>query len=434
MASSLEQKWILPLTIASIISLLLFFLTTVGLGLGPASLSMSGDIERDSSSLLQGTQKIQVLEGEVTTFADGNGSVVDAQPSGRRLPVLAYSISGGKGDVERMKRLLLALYHPHNEYILHLDLDAPPKERIDLTRFIRMDSVFMEVGNVHMVLKANLVTYRGVTMLTTYLHCAAILLQKRRDWDWYINLSASDYPLVSQDDFLHVLASVPLSLNFVDHSSNLGMKEHLRARPIVVDPALYSSTKSELFFASQKRSIPTAFKLFDGSAWVMLSRAFVEYVIWGWDNLPRLALMYYTNYVSSPEGYFQTVICNSREFRNTTVNHDLHYIEWDVPAMQHPRVLGMKDYPIFSIKGLPFARKFNEHDEVLNKIDRELLGRARWHFTPGAWCVGSSDDGKDACWELGDFSRVRPTNASLRLQAFMKRILSSPNFREKQCI
>ena len=38
-----------------------------------------------------------------------------------------------------------------------------------------------------------------------------------------------------------------------------------------------------------------------GSAWVTLSRPFVEYVIMGWENLPRLALMYFTNTVSSPE-------------------------------------------------------------------------------------------------------------------------------------
>ena len=67
---------------------------------------------------------------------------------------------------------------------------------------------------------------------------------------------------------------------------------------------------------------------------MFLTRPFSEYCIWGWDNLPRTALMYYTNFVSSCEGYFQTVICNSREFRNTTVNSDLHFIQWDTPPLQ----------------------------------------------------------------------------------------------------
>ncbi|GFQ07047.1 hypothetical protein PHJA_002848800 [Phtheirospermum japonicum] len=59
--------------------------------------------------------------------------------------------------------------------------------------------------------------------------------------------------------------------------------------------------KSGVFWAKEKRSLPAAFKLFTGSAWVVLSRPFLEFCIWGWDNLPRTLLMYYTNFLSSPE-------------------------------------------------------------------------------------------------------------------------------------
>ena len=40
-------------------------------------------------------------------------------------PVLAYYISGGHGDSVRMTRLLKAVYHPRNRYLLHLDAGAP---------------------------------------------------------------------------------------------------------------------------------------------------------------------------------------------------------------------------------------------------------------------------------------------------------------------
>jgi len=36
-------------------------------------------------------------------------------------------------------------------------------------------------------------------MVANTLHAAAVLLNQARDWDWFINLSASDYPLVTQD-------------------------------------------------------------------------------------------------------------------------------------------------------------------------------------------------------------------------------------------
>ncbi|KAA8518889.1 hypothetical protein F0562_016337 [Nyssa sinensis] len=41
-----------------------------------------------------------------------------------KLPRFAYLISGTKGDGPRLKRLLQAVYHPRNYYLLHLDLEA----------------------------------------------------------------------------------------------------------------------------------------------------------------------------------------------------------------------------------------------------------------------------------------------------------------------
>jgi protein xylosyltransferase len=36
-------------------------------------------------------------------------------------------------------------------------------------------------------------------MIAATLHGAAILLRQSENWDWFINLSASDYPLITQD-------------------------------------------------------------------------------------------------------------------------------------------------------------------------------------------------------------------------------------------
>lgn len=114
-------------------------------------------------------------------------------------PRLAYLITGTKGDSLRMRRTLQAVYHPRNQYVLHLDLEAPPRERIDLSSYVKSDLVFSEVENVHVIAKGNLVTYKGPTMIACTLHAVAVLLKAGAKWDWFINLSASDYPLVTQD-------------------------------------------------------------------------------------------------------------------------------------------------------------------------------------------------------------------------------------------
>lgn len=343
---------------------------------------------------------------------------------------LAYLISGSKGDGERLKRTLQALYHPLNQYILHLDRESSAGERANLFHYVRASALFAQAGNVHVIRKANLVTYRGPTMVANTLHAAAILLRKSQEWDWFINLSASDYPLVTQDDLLHTFSYLPRDLNFVGYTSNLAWKEQKRIKPVIIDPGLYRSKKSDVFWVTEKRSMPTAFKMFTGSAWMALSRKFVEFMIWGWDNLPRTLLMYHANIISTPEFYFHTLICNSPEFRNTTVNSDLHYISWDNPPKQHPRSLGLRDFRRMVQSNAPFARKFRKNDPVLDKIDRELLGRNISSVTPGGWCVGKQND---PCSVVGDKTLIKPGPGSKRLGQLISRRLTRKNFRVGQC-
>nr|AAK32748.1 AT3g03690/T12J13_3 [Arabidopsis thaliana] len=333
------------------------------------------------------------------------------QNSNSTLPCFAYLISASKGDAGKLKRLLRSLYHRRNHYLIHLDLEAPEEEHLEMIRFVAGEPLFQPEGNVMIVGKPNLVTYRGPTMLATTLHAMALLLRCCR-WDWFINLSASDYPLVTQDDLSDAFSELPRDLNFIQHTSRLGWKMNKRGKPIIIDPGLYSLNKSEIWWVSNQRSLPTSFKLFTGSAWTFLSRPFAEYCIIGYDNLPRTLLLYYTNFVSSPEGYFQTLICNSDEFKNTTVNHDLHYIAWDNPPKQHPKILGTRDYRKMVMSNRPFARKFKSNDPVLNRIDREILRRKR---------------------KLGSKPDLGPGPGARRLKSLLMRLLLRRNFVNRQC-
>ncbi|KAF9670853.1 hypothetical protein SADUNF_Sadunf13G0112200 [Salix dunnii] len=282
--------------------------------------------------------------------------------SGLEPPRFAYLISGTKGDSQRMMRTLQAVYHPRNQYILHLDLEAPPRERLMLGGYVKNDPTFQEVGNVRVMAQSNLVTYKGPTMFACTLQAIAIMLRESLEWDWFINLSASDYPLVTQDgltfelllsnrflhfaskgkdifvlhwgmrevpqnlcqkrdtvsgimkficigrllessglnsrlslrkkiifcapfvfpscmailsekvdflkrpipDLLHVFSNLSRNLNFIEHTQLTGWKLNSRAKPIIVDPGLYLSKKSDLYLTTQRRSLPTSFKLFTG--------------------------------------------------------------------------------------------------------------------------------------------------------------------------
>ncbi|GAB2284513.1 hypothetical protein Dimus_018967 [Dionaea muscipula] len=344
------------------------------------------------------------------------------------LPRFAYLISGSKGDLDKLWRTLGSVYHPLNQYVVHLDLESSLEERSELASRVDKEPIFSKTGNVYVITNANMVTYRGPTMVSNTLHACAILLKRGRDWDWFINLSASDYPLVTQDDIIYTFSKLNRSLNFIEHTSRLGWKEGQRAMPLIIDPGLYSTRKSDIYWVQPSRSLPTAFKLFTGSAWMVLSRGFVEYMIWGWDNLPRTLLMYYTNFVSSPEGYFHTVICNAPEFTGTVVNHDMHYIAWDTPPRQHPHTLSVNDTVLMITSNAAFARKFKQDDPVLDQIDRQLLGRRKGSFTLGGWCAG-----KPRCTKVGNAKKIKPGPGAQRLSRLISTTVLSQAFTRNQC-
>ncbi|KAI3443023.1 uncharacterized protein J3R85_000375 [Psidium guajava] len=406
----LDGKWLAPLLITSALSLLLFLsLSLISAKFPPPASGFSG--QRLSPPLSAG----------------GSSSELP------RLPRFAYLITGTGNDGPSVKRLLQAVYHPRNYYLIHLDVEAPESERVELARYAKSEGVMREFGNVMVIGDADLVTSKGPTMIASTLHAIAVLLKRAKDWDWFINLSASDYPLVPQDDLLHIFSYLPRDLNFLEHSGDLGYKEVERARPIIIDPGLYHLKKSGVFYAKERRSLPASFKLFMGSAWVVLTKSFLEFCVWGWDNLPRTLLMYYTNFLSSPEGYFHTVVCNHKDYQNTTVNHDLHYSMWDSPPKQHPIALTMEHFDDMVQSGAPFARKFEKDDPVLNRIDKELLMRLDGRFTPGGWCMGSSRAGKDPCLVSGSPVVIKPTLSSRRLEKLIANLLDPETFRSKQC-
>lgn len=239
----MKRKWIFPLAIGTVVSLFLLFLTTLTSPEGVPLFPFYRSATARASVFVE--SKLHPI------------STSSIPPP----PRFAYLISGSTGDGDMLKRTLQALYHPCNSYVVHLDLESSPEERLDLQNYVKSQPLFTKFGNVRMITKANLVTYRGPTMVANTLHAAAILLREGGDWDWFINLSASDYPLVTQDgrcfcclydiliwslgflwlvllinpidwftgfgwlDLLHAFSYLPRDLNFLDHTSNIGWKE-----------------------------------------------------------------------------------------------------------------------------------------------------------------------------------------------------------------
>ncbi|KAK4400017.1 Beta-glucuronosyltransferase GlcAT14A [Sesamum angolense] len=139
-------------------------------------------------------------------------------------------------------RLLLAVYHPRNRYLLHISADGADEERLRLGALVKSVPAIRAFGNVDVIGKPDPNTYMGSTNLAAILRAAAVLLKVDRKWDWFVTLSALDYPLITQD----------------------GSKNSA----IVVDPGTYLARRTQIFHATEKRPMPDAFRVFAGSPWL----------------------------------------------------------------------------------------------------------------------------------------------------------------------
>ncbi|RVW79387.1 Beta-glucuronosyltransferase GlcAT14B [Vitis vinifera] len=367
---NMEKKWAFPLAISSLICM---FLLATSFNMGLLS-------------------SLHPINSIFSIFSPGLST-------NQTNPVFAEQ----KGDLEKLWRTLQVLYHPLNQYVVHLDLESPAEERLDLAARVEKDPIFSKVWECSH-------DYKGKHVyLTTVIFSFG---------------ETKDHLLVICRSSLHIFGFGPEPEFHRAHQS----ARNQRAMPLIVDPGLHMTTKSEIFWVSPRRTLPTAFKLFTGSAWMVLSRSFVEYCIWGWDNLPRTLLMYYANFVSSPEGYFQTVICNAPEYAKTTVNHDLHFISWDNPPKQHPHTLTINDTSRMIGSNAAFARKFRQDDPSLDKIDKDFTRQEERRLHPW-WLVLRQPPLFQGC----DPTKLKPGPGAQRLRLLVSRLLLLARYGQNQC-
>ncbi|CAJ2656405.1 unnamed protein product [Trifolium pratense] len=357
-------------------------------------------------------------------------------------PVFAYWIFGTKGESKKMTRLLKAIYHPRNQYLLQLDDCSSDSERMDLALYVKSNIVFEEFGNVNVFGKSYAINKMGSSSLSASLHAIALHLKVNSDWDWFFTLSASDYPLMTQDDILHAFMILPTNINFIHYTNKTLRNEQRNMNQIVVDPSLHDEKSSSLYFAVEARDTPDAFKIFRGSPWMILTRSFMEYCVNGWDNLPRKLLMFFSNVAYPMETYFHTVLCNSQEFNNTIVDNNLIYSLFDNDPSES-QLLDMSHYDTMMEIGAAFARPFGEGELVLEKIDDLVLNRTFNGFVQGEWCSNSNleinkttkvlEIEEGMCSISGNIDVVKPGLFGIKLRTLLGEIVSSGRYRTSQC-
>eukprot|EP00611_Tribonema_gayanum_P024033 TRINITY_DN519_c0_g1_i1.p1 TRINITY_DN519_c0_g1~~TRINITY_DN519_c0_g1_i1.p1 ORF type:complete len:304 (-),score=39.02 TRINITY_DN519_c0_g1_i1:439-1350(-) len=221
---------------------------------------------------------------------------------------IAYFITvGGMSEVDGFERLLRSLYHPYDLFYVHLDARAT-HSIIDVKRIINDVQGFENGGrsrnNVVLLDNPLYITWGGFTTLVAAMYglAAAIVAQQ---WDYWINLSAHDMPLMPPDELREVLSQFKANAtSFIagtPYSPELTLGVDWR-RQYADDGGLYRKQKGfagtpatarlPAAVTRHQRPQPTLFDLYVGELWVVLHRDLAEYLHNSPDNTSRSLLAY----------------------------------------------------------------------------------------------------------------------------------------------
>lgn len=324
----------------------------------------------------------RVLPVAVRT-ADGDDSPPEAS--------IAYFIQISDSTVTLLPRLLRILWHERNTYIIHFDKKIPEYQRRHARSALFKGTGQKYNGNVH-IMPSEMVTYRGISMVLNLLSAMQFALDRSSTWSFFINVSGSDYPLVSPLNQRRLLARndfLEKKRSFFSFSDEFWWKESkvFRFDRLFTDTSLsLNDTESRVIdsYTEQPLAKMHNFTFTAAEAWMILHRSFVNHLLRS--SYARRMLLAFSYALEPEEHYFSTVAFNSPRFNATNVPHALRYVAWvhnGVHSGQHPYYIDKQEpdgktwtfQKKIELSGCMFARKIrSQNSGFLTYIDSHING------------------------------------------------------------
>jgi len=261
----------------------------------------------------------------------------------------------------QFKRLFRAIFHRANYYLVHVDKRSGVGLQTEIQDFL---SSFANAS----LLKSQSILWGGYSMVDAELRGIEELLKISSEWEFFINLSAQDFPLKSQthiQDFLN--------RNRGNDFISVANQSKLRPDTLSRIENYFTEFANRILRIPIKRLYLRGVTPHIGSQWMILSRKFCEFVSYS-PEVERFKRFYRHTFIAD-EGFFQTVIMNT-SYKGTIVNDDKRTIVW-VPIgtiKLRPRDFTSKDADFLMASQGLFARKFDEIVEggILSILESNL--------------------------------------------------------------
>ncbi|XP_070599274.1 beta-1,3-galactosyl-O-glycosyl-glycoprotein beta-1,6-N-acetylglucosaminyltransferase 4 [Erythrolamprus reginae] len=184
---------------------------------------------------------------------------------------LAYSLVVHK-DAIMVERLIHTIYSSHNVYCIHYDQKSSNAFKQALENLAKCFS------NIFIASQLEVVEYAYFSRLQADLNCLFDLLKSAVPWKYVINLCGQDFPLKSNFQLVYELKRL----------NGGNMLETIRPSSIKKERFTYHHELEKRFYESMKRPMKTKIsknppphniEIFVGSAYFVLCRAFVQYIL-----------------------------------------------------------------------------------------------------------------------------------------------------------
>ncbi|XP_061476831.1 beta-1,3-galactosyl-O-glycosyl-glycoprotein beta-1,6-N-acetylglucosaminyltransferase 4 [Rhineura floridana] len=184
---------------------------------------------------------------------------------------IAYSLVVHK-DAIMVERLIHTIYSHQNVYCIHYD------KKSSSTFKNALDNLAKCFPNIFIASKLEVVEYASISRLQADLNCLNDLLKSSIPWKYVINLCGQDFPLRSNFELVSELKKLNGG-NMLETVKPSSSKKERFTYHYELQKSPYEYMKMPVKTNVSKDRPPHNIEVFVGSAYFVLCRAFVEYVL-----------------------------------------------------------------------------------------------------------------------------------------------------------
>ncbi|NXT01234.1 GCNT2 transferase, partial [Jacana jacana] len=232
---------------------------------------------------------------------------------------IAYVMTLHK-NFETFERLFRAVYMPQNVYCVHVDAKAPAPFRQAVQHLVGC------FPNAFLASQMEQVVYGGISRLRADLHCMRDLLASAVPWRYLLNTCGQEFPLKTNREIVQLLKG------FRGKNITPGVlpPPHIITRTKYVHrEQLYSSFSFMLPTFVRKAPPPHNLTIYFGSAYVAITRPFVEFVL---QDQRAIDLLAWSEDTYSPDEHFWVTLNRipgvPGSMPNASWEGDLKAVKW----------------------------------------------------------------------------------------------------------